>query len=138
VARVSVPRRSRVSTLAYLLAAIPALFLPISYIVLVGWVIVDFTLALVTDNWAFELPEILKTIGWVAIYATFIQLPPYIAWAALSNHLTTRARILWTIILFIGNMFAIPWFLYCQYTRTAQTALISNARNGSMRRYIEG
>ena len=79
-------------------------------------------------------------IRWIVVagfYGTLFQWPFYFFWAARSSQLTFRVRLLWIVVLFLLNMFAIPWFLFCMYRGTAQTELTRGIRRESIRRFFE-
>lgn len=131
--------KTRREKVIYAIAAVPALFLPFSYIYVIGWFLVSISMGLPDYS---KDPNTIANIlfywiGYGGIYGTFIQWPIYILWAISSRQLTVRVRVLWISLLVIGNMFAIPYFLYCMYRGTAQTALIRGIRQESIRCFFE-
>ena len=95
----------------FLLASLPAGLLPIAYFVCAGWMVIK-----LTDVLAFShRPPAIDLLIWIAIYATYVQLPIYMLWTLLSRELTIRQRLIWFILVFLGNMLAIPVFLYAKY-----------------------
>ena len=116
---------SRRAKFGYAVAAGPAAFLPLSYVICVGWAMWWIIPELLGGGGAPEgkPPEILGLLVVAGLYATFVQWPIYLIWAAFSRELTIRIRLLWILILILLNMFAIPWFLYCKYHGTAQIVL---------------
>ena len=128
--------RSRQVKIGYALAAIPAVFLPASYLAMAMWVFVRLVPALERGDSADPGPTLMIILT-AGFYSTLIQWPFYLAWAVLSREITIRVRILWVIVLIVMNMFAIPWFLYCKYQGTAQTALVRGIRLAAVRRFFE-
>jgi hypothetical protein len=57
--------------------------------------------------------------------------------AACSRELTVRLRVLWIAYIFLMNMFAMPWFLYCKYRGTTQTAASRTMRHKQVREWFE-
>lgn len=131
------PFHSRRATIAYTLAAIPAAFLPLSYLVMVVWVIVAIFPSLFSEHHASDPVGFVYWIPEAGMVATFIQWPFYILWAACTRRLTIRVRVLWVVALVLFNMLTIPWFLYCMYRGTAQTALTRAIRSRTIRKYFE-
>jgi hypothetical protein len=132
-------RHSRPATIGYLVAAVPAIFLPVSYLAMAAWVCLKILPALLTGGLA-EVAEpsgVFRDALAVGIYGTLIQWPFYLAWAALSFELTFRVRMLWVATIIVANMFAMPWFLVCKYRGTAQTAVTLRLRQGAIRRFLE-
>ena len=106
----------------YLSAAIPAVYLPLAYLALVVHVLVavvsrtDVAVAKHSALWHF---------GTVAIALTFVQWPAYFAWVGLSRELSFRQKAAWWIVIVVGNMFAMPYFLWCKYRRKTVEGLLS-------------
>jgi hypothetical protein len=106
----------------FVAAFIPAGYLPLMYILMVMhvfWAIIikaDINPAEGTIFW---------WLGWTAIFGTLIQWPLYIAWAAISRELTVWQRIAWIVLIFLLNMFTIPWFLWCKYKEKTKEGLIA-------------
>ena len=68
--------------------------------------------------------------GWIAICATVAQWPLYFAWALVSSELSMRQRVAWSVVILLGNMFAMPYFLWCKHgcrTRDGLLRLIGPA-----------
>ena len=65
-----------------------------------------------------NIPPVEGTAFWLAgqaaIYATFIQWPFYFAWSLISPELSRRQRIGWVVVIFLLNVVAIPYFLWCK------------------------
>ncbi len=132
------PRRSTWERLGFAVAAVPALFMPVSYVFIVGWTVGELISSCSQGNPALREPAgILLWIGWGGIYANFLQWPLYFAWAAMSRELTWRQRWLWMACIFLLNMFAMPWFLYCKYRGTTSTALTKCIRHQCVRSWFE-
>jgi hypothetical protein len=117
----------------YILAAVPAGYLPVAYVWMIGHVVCSI----------FSLSEFspaegspLALGGYAAIYATVIQWPFYFAWAAFSSEISLRQRIAWLVVLFLGNMFAMPYFLWCKYTGTTQEGLLRIVGRARLRKYL--
>ena len=124
---------SRQVKIAYALAVVPAVFLPFSYLVMAVWV-------LICSVSGRDMGDANWYVRWIiatGVIATFVQWPFYFVWAARTRQLTFRVRMLWISVLFIMNMFAMPWFLFCMYRGTAQTALTRGIRHESIRRFFE-
>jgi hypothetical protein len=115
-------KNTRQRNILYAAAAIPALYLPFSYIVMAIWIFISVGRS--SDD-----PNFVRSICNVGMYLTFIQWPFYLVWAACSRELTIRLRVLWMVVLFLLNMFAMPWFLYCKYKGTTQTAFLRKKKN---------
>lgn len=120
----------------YSILAIPAIILPISYCLMALWVITSIFPSVITGETA-ELPDKLRIILLVGIYGTFIQWPIYALWVALSKELSFRLKLLWWLVLFFLNMFAIPWFLYCKYKGTTRTAIIKIIKRKPIRQFFQ-
>ncbi len=129
--------RSRQAKIGYALAAIPAVFLPVSYLTMVVWVCVVISPALVSGTDAGDPTGPILWVLQAGLCATLIQWPFYLFWAARTVRITHRIRMVWIVVLILLNMFAIPWFLLCMYRGTAQTALIRGLRPGVVRRFLE-
>jgi hypothetical protein len=123
--------------IAYAIAAVPAVFLPLSYLVMVVWVFATIFTALFSGKHAADPSEVVLWVWQAGYYATLIQWPFYLLWAASTPRLTLRVRMLWIVVLILLNMFAMPWFLFCMYRRTAQTALTRGIGRESVRRFFE-
>jgi hypothetical protein len=106
---------SLLRTVLYLLAAIPAGFLPLGYFAVIGCVFAE-----IVFGYDLLPPQPGSPMAWLgewSIQTTFIQWPFYALWVLLSRELGNRAKAAWIGILFMLNMFAIPLFLYCKYRR---------------------
>ena len=77
-------------------------------------------------------------IGAIAIALTFVQWPFYFLWVGLSRELSLRQRSAWWIVIFIGNMFAMPYFLWCKYRRKTIEGLLSIIGRKRIRTYLAG
>ena len=106
----------------FLIAAIPAGFLPVSYVVLVLCMVVSLVKGSLIrpdeGGW-------LWWIGTVAIWMTFIQWPFYLLWVAVSPELSVRQKVGWGVVIFLLNMFAMPYFLWCKFRRTTVSGLLA-------------
>jgi len=104
----------------FLIAAIPAGFLPVAYVLLV----VHLLIAAVTGvDITPERGGSLWWIGTVAIWLTLAQWPFYFLWVVISPELTVRQKLTWGVVIFLGNMFAMPYFLWCKYRNNAASGL---------------
>jgi len=119
----------------YILVAIPAGYLPLSYLVLVCYVFLN--LALGRDI-EFASGSIMWWIIWLGICGTVVQWPFYILWALNSRELTFKLRLAWVVVIILLNMFAMPYFLYCKYRNRTRDGLIHKIRKGALRRFLEG
>lgn len=99
-----------------MIAAIPAGFLPVAYALLAINVLIA---AFFGGDIRSGESSVLWWIGMVAIWLTLIQWPFYFLWVGMSRELLVKQKIAWMIIIFIGNMFAIPYFLWCKYRNNA-------------------
>lgn len=131
--------RSRPRKALYALAAVPAGYLPLSYAILVVYVpIVILTGREMTPTTG----SVMWWIGWTAIWATLVQWPFYIGWAACSRELPVRVRAAWIVAIVGLNMWAMPYFLYCKWknkTRTGLTAYLRPALRAFLEKgYSEG
>jgi O-antigen/teichoic acid export membrane protein len=124
---------SHQAKIAYSLAGIPAVFLPLSYLLMAVSIFTSFATGKDLD----QMSGFIRWIVFAGFYATLIQWPFYFFWAARTSQLTFRVRMLWIAVLFLLNMFAIPYFLFCMYRGTAQTALTRSIRHESIRRFFE-
>ncbi len=77
-------------------------------------------------------------IGTVAIALTFAQWPFYFLWVGLSRELTLRQKSAWWIVMFSGNMVAMPYFLWCKYRRKTVDGLLSVIGRKRIRNYFGG
>jgi hypothetical protein len=134
-----VSKHSPRARLAFALAAIPAGFLPVSYLVMAGFVLMRVFPALMRGDRNQEVLDapLVMWICQVGFYGTLIQWPFYLAWAACSRELTVRLRMLWMAHIFLLNMFAMPWFLYCKYRGTTGTALTQGLRHKRVKEWFE-
>jgi len=118
----------------FVIAAVPALLLPFSLILLTFLSLIS----LFYNPAEFYNPvsfAFRSQLGFLAIYATLFQIPIYILWVITSKELDWRMRTLWTVFIFGGNMFTIPWFLYCKFTgSTHLTAIMLLKADRSFRR----
>jgi hypothetical protein len=96
----------------FALAAIPAMLLPISFVVVCGYGL----WASVTGYSVHVRPIGIQVLGWAGIYGTAVQLPFYMLWALASRRLYWRHRVLLVLFLFVANMLAVPVFLYAKYS----------------------
>jgi hypothetical protein len=106
----------------FLTAFIPAGYLPLMYVLMVLYA---FGALIIKADIPPAKGTIFWWLGWVAVYATLIQWPFYIVWAALSRELTIRQRIAWIVVLILLNMFSMPWFLWCKYKGNAKDGLMA-------------
>jgi hypothetical protein len=124
---------------AFALAAVPAVFLAVSYVVMCGFAVCVVIPTLMRGG-SGPKPGEFPAVVWIlraGLYATLFQWPFYLAWAACSRELTARLRVLWLAYLILMNMFAMPWFLYCKYRGTTQTAVSRTMRHKHVRKWFE-
>lgn len=102
--------------ICFLAAAVPALLLPVCYV-----------LAILYGLPGVELPFEVRWLVWPgSLYALMIQLPIYIVWIARSQELTSVDKFCWIGMLLCFNMLAIPLLLLAKYRR----ATVSSLRSG--------
>ena len=118
----------------FLIAAIPAGFLPVSYVVLVIHILLSIVQGTETTpdegGW-------LRWNGTVAIWMTFIQWPFYLLWVAVSTELSFRQKVGWGVVIFLLNMFAMPYFLWCKFQRTTVSGLLAIIGRQRVRDYLK-
>ena len=119
----------------FLMAAIPAGFLPAAYALLVLHMLIA---ALTGTNITPERGGSLWWIGTVAIWLTFVQWPFYFFWTATSRDLSVRQKVAWGVVIFLGNMFAMPYFFWCKYRNGAVSGLLSIIGMHRLREYLRG
>ncbi len=107
----------------FLLAAVPALFLPVSYVVIVAT-------GISSGAPVHSVP--VSLIGFLGLFGTAIQLPVYLLWVIISGELSLKQKLIWGSVLLLINMFGIPLFLYAKYRR--QTVTMMSARHTSASR----
>ena len=118
----------------FLVAAIPACFLPASYVVLVIHVIVSIV------RGAEIRPDEGGWLWWIstiAIWMTVIQWPFYLLWVAVSTELSFRQKAGWGVVIFLLNMFAMPYFLWCKFRRTTVSGLLAIIGRQRLRDHLE-
>lgn len=104
-------------TAIFLSAAVPVGYSALAYLILVVHVFVaaasggDIGVAEHTGLWY---------IGAIAIALTLIQWPFYFLWVGLSGELNFGQKFAWWILIFFGNMFTMPYFLWCKYRRKTE------------------
>ena len=119
---VSSPAKRRfVVRLLYLFAAIPAIYGAATYLLS----ICNFAANLLGTGVDFQ-NAFTQFFAWAGIWATMIQLPFYTAWAIASKEIPWKTRSYWIVLLWLGNMIAIPCFLYAKYFRIAGQLLTSS------------
>lgn len=117
----------------YFLAAIPAFYLPACYIMAVFWSIIAILMG-------YDItPQEGSALGWfgeLGIYGTLIQWPIYFAWVLFSSELTVRLKVVWSILLLLLNMFAIPYLLICKYRRRTREDLLNLFRKQHVKQWL--
>jgi hypothetical protein len=81
-------------------------------------VVVTWTVWLSVSSGSIPKPnpfEFRTILGWTIIYADVGQLPLYMVWALVSRELMWKHRLSWCVMLYVGNAFTIPLFLYAKY-----------------------
>jgi len=109
------------------MAAFPAGFLPASYALLA----IHILLAAVPAQGGW-----LWWIGVVAIWLTLIQWPFYFLWVAISPELSVRQKVGWGVIILLGNMFAMPYFLWCKFRRRTVPGLLAIIGRQRIQQYL--
>jgi hypothetical protein len=133
-----IANRTRAASIAFGLAAIPALFLPLSYIFMCGWAVTNIIFPATSGNYTEVHPiGISILIVMAGYYGTLVQWPFYLLWAAFSKELNLRLKLLWVVILVLFNMFAIPYFLYCKYRGITKSAIINNIGVDWLRQFFD-
>lgn len=126
------------ASIAFGIAAIPALFLPFSYIFMCAWAVINIIFPAASGNYTEAHPiDLSLLILGGGYYGTLIQWPFYMIWVAFSKELNWRLRLVWIVILFLFNMFAIPWFLYCKYRGITKTIIVNNVGLHWLRAWLE-
>ena len=120
----------------YALAAVPAYFLPFAYFVTVGWLVVDGLPAAYQGEEMPEPDEWLYDVTRKGFHALMIQWPIYLVWILFTRRLTLRLRLLWTGVLVVFSLFAIPWFLTAMFRRTEKVELIRFIRRRNVRKFF--
>jgi hypothetical protein len=113
--------------LCFLTAALPAVALALGCIALLVWSALIF----IVDRSEFVHPDpgAWRTwLGWGWVWTSLVQLITYIAWALGSKELRWSLRLQWALWLVVGNVFVVPWFLYCKYTRSTRQGVVSLLR----------
>ncbi len=121
---------------AYLLAAIPAFFLPVAYLIMIGWLVVYGLPAVYRGDAMPEPQSWFYTASWYGFHALMIQWPIYLIWALITRRLTWRLKWLWSGILLIFSVFGIPWFLSAMYRYAEAEDPIRLMRNRAARRFF--
>ena len=119
----------------FIIASIPAGFLPAGYVLLL---LIHLPIA-VLSGWDIT-PERSGSLWWIgtlAIWLTIIQWPFYFLWVAISPELSLRQKIAWGIAIFLGNMFAMPYFLWCKYRNSTISGLLSIIGRQKIREYLK-
>jgi hypothetical protein len=118
----------------YGIAAIPAGYLPLTYIGL----ILHFSYCIISNTQVeFVEATVMWWFGYVAIWATLIQLFFYFIWICISSEFTQKQKYAWNIAMFLGNMFIIPYFLWCKYQNKTVSGLLYLVGNKKLRKYLE-
>ena len=100
----------------FLLAAIPAAYLPVSYLAAIAHGLLLPGL----------IPSRFEWFVWPgAGYLCAIQLPIYFVWLAISRELNSKQKAVWLGVLLLLNMLAIPTVLMAKYRRTTVSWLQS-------------
>jgi hypothetical protein len=120
----------------YALAALPALFLPFAYFVMVGWAVVYALPPMYAGEATPEPGGWFFTVSRIGFYALMVQWPLYLIWILGTKRLTPRLRLLWAGVLVVFSLFAIPWFLWAMFRGTEKIELIRLIRHRSVRRYF--
>ncbi len=129
-------RKALLRSLAYLLAAGPAFFLPFAYFVTVGWLVVYGLPAAYRGEEMPEPEEWFYTVSRYGFYALMVQWPVYVGWVLATRRLTARLKLLWGGMMVVFSLFAIPWFLWAMFRGTEKTEPIRFIRRRSTRRYF--
>jgi hypothetical protein len=120
--------------LPFIFAAIPAGYLPFSYLFMVVW----FLLGVIIG---YDITPSNGSFSWwilsLGLWGTFVQWPIYALWILLSKDITLRLKVGWILLLIFLNMFAIPYFLYCKYKQNTGPGFIKLFGNRRFKRYLE-
>jgi len=122
--------------LGYGLAAVPALFLPLAYLIAVGWLC---AYALPAAYHGQEIPQSgdrFLMVTRAGFHALVVQWPIYFFWVLVTRRLTPRLRLLWGGAMVIFSFFAIPWFLFAMWRRSERIELLRFIRRTSVRNYF--
>ncbi len=122
--------------IGYVIAAVPAYFLPFAYLVTVGWLVVYGLPAAYQGEEMPEPEEWFFDVSRQGFYALMIQWPIYLLWIFFTRRLTLRLRMLWAGVTLIFSLVAIPWFLTAMFLRTEKVELIRFIRRRSVRKFF--
>jgi hypothetical protein len=90
----------------FVLLGVPTFYMPLAYLLMLGWMVFKFA----TGNMAGDPPSALRDALRVALYVTFVMLPIYLAWVALSKRLTRWEKASWLLMVIFINMLGMPAF----------------------------
>ena len=80
-------------------------YMPFSYCVMGVWAIGS-----TSGIWPSEMPPLVREMIIYGIAVTFVMWPVYFAWALLNKRLYRQDKLKCFLIIFLFNMFAMPWF----------------------------
>lgn len=105
-----------------MIAAFPSGFLPLAYCLAMLYEV----FAIITG-----MDITAEHGGWlwwtavVALWLTIAQWPFYLLWVAISKELSFRQKVGWGVVIFLLNMFAMPYFLWCKFRQTTVSGLLA-------------
>jgi len=103
----------------YLLAAVPAAYAAVAYLSILP----RLAFCLLTGAEFLAVGSLYSWYAWSAVCATVIQCPFYIVWAVLSRELSFRQACAWVLAIVFLNAIALPYFLWCKRSGTADAAV---------------
>lgn len=118
----------------YLIAAFPSGFLTLAYCLLMLCKV--FAIITGMDSTA----EHGGWLWWTAVVAfclTIAQWPFYLLWVAISKELSFRQKVGWCVVIFLLNMFAMPYFLWCKFRQTTVSGLLAIIGRQRIRDYLK-
>lgn len=102
----ALPQKLPLPKWCFVLLAVPTFYMPLAYLAMAVWVIID----LIANGRPHTLPQWLTLILLPAMVITLILLPLYAAWALFSKRLTWREKLGWLLIVVMANMIGMPIF----------------------------
>lgn len=96
----------------FVLLGVPTFYMPLAYLLLVGWTFFGFVYGIVGDP-----PKALHYALVAGFYVTLVMWPIYLAWIALSKRLTLREKAYWLFMVVLTNIAGMPIFYVSMFRR---------------------